>query len=397
MRIGSAVILAVLVIGILVDQREQVSGYFADVGLAAGLFCAISLVLGYVIPKAAGVSADQAIASSMEIGVHNATLAIFVAVEVLDETAISVPAAVYSLFMFVFATVWGSFVSRRSRAADRHDLSRSTTVGVIARNAFPRWEIRSFSSGASSAEVRLPSCSSGHEQHVVAEAAAAAQLPDDATAHDALGEALRTAGVAQRHGATELCRRAARRVRRPAGRAGAGCSARRSSAGPTSAPRGPRACWLSASTQRPLSSASDGSPVASTPARAFSRALPSKVGWSSTGSSYGVTSSRPENLDAGQVLAEDPPHLLDLPGVAGGQEDALSHRARASVCIRVRSAQPFSARDEHGVELRAVEGRALGGALHLDEAAVAGHHDVHVGLGADVLLVGQVQPRKRRR
>jgi BASS family bile acid:Na+ symporter len=116
-RIGSALILAVLVIGILVDQREQVSGYFADVGLAAGLFCAISLVLGYVIPKAAGVSAEQAIASSMEIGVHNATLAIFVAVEVLDETAISVPAAVYSLFMFVFATVWGSYVSRRSRAA----------------------------------------------------------------------------------------------------------------------------------------------------------------------------------------------------------------------------------------------------------------------------------------
>ena len=64
-----------------------------------------------------GISADQAIASSMEIGVHNATLAIFVAVEVLDETAISVPAAVYWLFMFVFATLWGSFVSRRSRVS----------------------------------------------------------------------------------------------------------------------------------------------------------------------------------------------------------------------------------------------------------------------------------------
>ena len=42
---------------------------------------------------------------------------------------------------------------------------------------------------------------------------------------------------------------------------------------------------LSASTQSPLSSASDGSPVASTPARALSSALPSNVGWSSTGSS----------------------------------------------------------------------------------------------------------------
>ncbi len=112
-RIGSAVILAVLVIGILLDQRANVGEYFAQVGLAAGLFCVISLVLGYAVPRLAGITAEQAIASSMEIGVHNATLAIFVAVEVLDRTEISIPAAVYSIFMFVLAALWGSFVSRR--------------------------------------------------------------------------------------------------------------------------------------------------------------------------------------------------------------------------------------------------------------------------------------------
>src|SRR6478736_469948 len=106
-RIGSAVILAVLVLGVLIDQREDAAGYLADVGLAAALFCAISLVTGYAVPKAAGVRESQAIASSMEIGVHNATLAIYVAVEVLDSTRISIPAAVYSIFMFVFATAWG--------------------------------------------------------------------------------------------------------------------------------------------------------------------------------------------------------------------------------------------------------------------------------------------------
>ena len=63
------------------------------------------------------VADDQAVASSFEIGVHNGTLAIFVAVEVLDNTEISVPAAVYSIFMFVFATIWGSIISRRVRAA----------------------------------------------------------------------------------------------------------------------------------------------------------------------------------------------------------------------------------------------------------------------------------------
>src|SRR6478672_8958205 len=105
-RIGSAVILAILVLGILLD-------YLADVGLIAALFCAISLLVGYFVPKAFGVTGPQAIASSMEVGVHNATLAIFVAVEVLDEVEISVPAAVYSLIMFLFAALWGTWVSRR--------------------------------------------------------------------------------------------------------------------------------------------------------------------------------------------------------------------------------------------------------------------------------------------
>lgn len=112
-RIGSAVILAVLVLGILLDQRENVGDYLADVGLITALFCAISLVVGFYVPKAFGVTGPQAIASSMEVGVHNATLAIFVAVEVLDEVEISVPAAVYSLVMFLFAALWGTWVSRQ--------------------------------------------------------------------------------------------------------------------------------------------------------------------------------------------------------------------------------------------------------------------------------------------
>lgn len=115
-RVGSAVILAVLVLGILLDQRDNVGDYLADVGLAAAAFCAISLVVGYAVPRAAGVRAEQAIACSMEIGVHNGTLAIYVAVEVLDSTEISVPAAVYSIIMFVFAALWGAYISRRLRA-----------------------------------------------------------------------------------------------------------------------------------------------------------------------------------------------------------------------------------------------------------------------------------------
>lgn len=112
-RIASAVILFVLIVGVILAERASIGEYLADIGLVAALFCAISLVVGYFVPKALSVPGPQAIASSMEIGVHNSTLAIFVAVEVLDNVEISVPAAVYSIIMFIFATGWGRFVSRR--------------------------------------------------------------------------------------------------------------------------------------------------------------------------------------------------------------------------------------------------------------------------------------------
>ncbi|MCW2835379.1 MAG: bile acid:sodium symporter family protein [Nocardioides sp.] len=112
-RIASAIILAVLVLAILLGERERVGEYIADVGLVATLFCALSLVIGYVVPRAFGVVERQSIASSFEIGVHNGTLAIFVAENILEVNEIAVPAAVYSLLMFVLAALWGLFISRR--------------------------------------------------------------------------------------------------------------------------------------------------------------------------------------------------------------------------------------------------------------------------------------------
>ena len=111
-RTASAVILLVLVLGILAGQRDDAGDYAAQAGLAATLFCVLSLVIGFAVPRLVGLSEGEAIASSFEIGVHNATLAIYVAVEVLDDTALSVPAAVYGLVMFVIAAVWGLVLTR---------------------------------------------------------------------------------------------------------------------------------------------------------------------------------------------------------------------------------------------------------------------------------------------
>ena len=57
----------------------------------------------------------QAIAIAMEIGIHNGTLAIFIALNVLGSSTMSIPAAIYSLFMFVTAGLFAWWVSGRVR------------------------------------------------------------------------------------------------------------------------------------------------------------------------------------------------------------------------------------------------------------------------------------------
>lgn len=112
-RVLSAVVLTLVIVGALVAERENLREYFTDIGVAAALFCACSLALGYALPRAAGVADRQALASAFEVGIHNSTLAIAVAVSVLDNEALAVPAAVYGVLMFPLALAAGLLLGRR--------------------------------------------------------------------------------------------------------------------------------------------------------------------------------------------------------------------------------------------------------------------------------------------
>src|ERR671917_749730 len=75
-RIASAVVLALVILGTIIAERERIGGYLAEVGLPALLFCLLSLTLGFVVPRALGVVRAQAVASAFEIGVNNTTVEI---------------------------------------------------------------------------------------------------------------------------------------------------------------------------------------------------------------------------------------------------------------------------------------------------------------------------------
>ncbi|MCF6506986.1 bile acid:sodium symporter family protein [Blastococcus sp. MG754426] len=120
-RILSAVVLALVIVGTMVAERENVGSYLRDVGLPALAFCLASLAVGYSVPRLLGIGQRQAIASSFEIGVHNSTLAIAVAISVLDSVELAVPAAVYGVLMFPVAAAFGWLITRNRATAPQRD------------------------------------------------------------------------------------------------------------------------------------------------------------------------------------------------------------------------------------------------------------------------------------
>ncbi len=116
-RIASAVVLVLVIAGALLAEKENLSDYIADVGMITVLFCLCSLTIGYVVPRLAGIDDKQSIATAFEVGIHNSTLAIAVAVNVLDNDTFAVPAAVYGIAMFPLAAAAGFVFRRLSRAA----------------------------------------------------------------------------------------------------------------------------------------------------------------------------------------------------------------------------------------------------------------------------------------
>lgn len=112
-KIASAFILLLVIIGAVLKEKANMAMYFQQVGLAALAFNLLSMLGGYFIPKFFKLNEKACIAIGMEIGIHNGTLAIFIALSVLENSVMSIPAAIYSLIMFFTAAAFGYLVSRR--------------------------------------------------------------------------------------------------------------------------------------------------------------------------------------------------------------------------------------------------------------------------------------------
>ncbi|PRA82023.1 bile acid:sodium symporter family protein [Microbacterium sp. MYb66] len=117
-RIASVIILIVVIAGAVASNWTLLVANFTQLALITVLFCLISLAIGFLVPRMLRVGKRQAIATSFEIGIHNATLAIVIAQSVLGSVELSLPAAVYGVLMFFIAFGFGFLIRDRAAADD---------------------------------------------------------------------------------------------------------------------------------------------------------------------------------------------------------------------------------------------------------------------------------------
>jgi BASS family bile acid:Na+ symporter len=115
-KILSAIFLVLIIVSAIIKEKAHIVEYFQQIGIPALLFNVLSLGIGYFIPRMLRIGKKQAIAIGMEIGIHNGTMAIFIATTVLNNSVMSIPPAIYSLIMFVTAGIFGYFVSKKTVA-----------------------------------------------------------------------------------------------------------------------------------------------------------------------------------------------------------------------------------------------------------------------------------------
>lgn len=115
-KILSMLFLALIVLLAMSRDYATLSANLATVGAAALVFNLLSLGVGYGVPRLLKLNQRQSVAIGMEIGIHNGTLAIAIALSpmMLNNSAMAIPAAIYSMWMFITAALFGWWVSKKT-------------------------------------------------------------------------------------------------------------------------------------------------------------------------------------------------------------------------------------------------------------------------------------------
>jgi BASS family bile acid:Na+ symporter len=97
----SVILFLIVFISIWIEEWDRIISFITRAGLIALILNLTMIFIGYYIAKIFASGIPQRKCISLECGLQNGTLAVFVATQLFDEIVYMVPTAAYALVMFV--------------------------------------------------------------------------------------------------------------------------------------------------------------------------------------------------------------------------------------------------------------------------------------------------------
>ena len=118
-RIAASVLFVLIILGAVLSERENLVSYFIQAGPVTLVLNIVMMALAFSLANLFGLGVPQRTAITLECGLQNGTLAIFVALTLIGNTAMMVPGGIYSLLMFATAGAFMIPAMRAERAGRR--------------------------------------------------------------------------------------------------------------------------------------------------------------------------------------------------------------------------------------------------------------------------------------
>jgi len=102
----SIILFVLVLLGAIAAERENVISYFAQAGLITLILNVVMMIVAYYVAQSLASGTKQKKCITIECGLQNGTLAIFVATSIFGGGMYVIPAATYSLIMFATSLIF---------------------------------------------------------------------------------------------------------------------------------------------------------------------------------------------------------------------------------------------------------------------------------------------------
>ena len=104
----TGILFIVVFAAIWIEERENIISYLGQAGLTVLILNVVMMTLAFYIAKGFATGIPQRKCISLECGLQNGTLAVFVATQIFNDVAYMVPTAAYALIMYITCLLYTS-------------------------------------------------------------------------------------------------------------------------------------------------------------------------------------------------------------------------------------------------------------------------------------------------